>query len=95
MSTAQIPEGWRLVPVEPTAEMLDVAVSHALMVSLGGDYNWSAYMRDVWGRMLAAAPSFDDDPEPDQELVDIAKERSGEKPVPVDADMLQPAPPVE
>lgn len=47
----------KLVPIEPTAGMLDVAVSHALMVSLSGDYNWSAYMRDVWLRMLAAAPS--------------------------------------
>ena len=44
-----------LVPVEPTPVMLDVAVSHALMVSLSGDYNWSAYMRDVWLRMVAAA----------------------------------------
>ena len=46
-----------LVPVEPTPVMLDVAVSHALMVSLSGDYNWSAYMRDVWLRMVAAAAS--------------------------------------
>lgn len=52
----QAPEGWKLVPLEPSAGMLDVAVSHALMVSLSSDYNWSAYMRDVWQRMLAAAP---------------------------------------
>lgn len=51
------PDGWKLVPIEPTAGMLDVAVSHALMVSLSGDYNWSAYMRDVWLRMVGSAPS--------------------------------------
>lgn len=50
-----VPEGYAVVPVEPTPAMLDVAVSHALMVSLSGDYNWSAYMRDVWLRMVAAA----------------------------------------
>ena len=51
-----VPEGWRLVPVEPTVEMLDVAISHALAVSLSRDYNWSAYMRDVWLRMVEVAP---------------------------------------
>ena len=50
-----VPDGWRLVPVEPTTEMLDVAVSHALAVSLSRDYNWSAYMRDVWLRMVEEA----------------------------------------
>ena len=52
---ASLPAGYVMVPVEPTPAMLDVAVSHALMVSLSGDYNWSAYMRDVWSRMLAAS----------------------------------------
>lgn len=55
-SQQSAPAGYVLVPVEPTPEMLDVAVSHALMVSISGEYNWSAYMRDVWKRMLAAAP---------------------------------------
>ena len=49
-------EGQAVVPIEPTPEMLDVAVSFALNVSLSGDYNWSAYMRDIWLRMVAAAP---------------------------------------
>lgn len=53
----QVREGWKLVPVEPTPAMLDVAVSFALNVSLSGEYNWSSYMRDVWLRMLAATPS--------------------------------------
>jgi len=51
-----LPKGWQLVPVEPTRAMLDVAGAYALNVSLCGDYNWSQYMRDVWQRMLAAAP---------------------------------------
>ena len=45
------------VPLEPTEAMLDVAVSFALNVSLSGEYNWSAYMRDVWQRMVKAAPA--------------------------------------
>ncbi len=49
------PGSWRLVPVEPTPAMLDVAVSHALMVSLSDDYGWTAYMREIWARMLKAA----------------------------------------
>lgn len=51
------PDGFRLVPVEPTQEMLDRAVAFALNVTLSGDYNWSAYMRDVWRTMLAASPA--------------------------------------
>ena len=51
------PDGFRLVPVEPTAEMLDRAVAFALNVTLSGEYNWSAYMRDVWRTMLAASPA--------------------------------------
>lgn len=47
----RIPIGWKPAPFEPTAEMLDVAVSHALTVQISGEYNWSAYMRDVWMRM--------------------------------------------
>lgn len=54
-NAVQVPDGYVLVPIEPTPEMLDVAVSHALMVSLSGNYNWSAYMRDVWLRMVSAA----------------------------------------
>lgn len=47
-----------LVPIEPTAAMLDRAVAFALNVTLSGDYNWSAYMRDVYRTMLAGAPSM-------------------------------------
>lgn len=58
----RVPDGWQLVPMEPTASQLDVAVSFALNVKLCNDYNWSAYMRDVYARMLAAAPK----PEPER-----------------------------
>ena len=51
----QIPAGYELMPLEPTPEMLDVAVSFALNVSLSAEYGWSAYMRDVWVRMIAVS----------------------------------------
>ncbi|WP_287497440.1 hypothetical protein [Pandoraea sp. CB10b_02] len=46
-----------VVPKVPSGEMLDRAVAFALNVKIGGDYNWSAYMADLWERMLAAAPT--------------------------------------
>ena len=51
-----VPDGWVLVPRELTDRMLDRAVAFALNVEVGGGYGWSDYMRDVWARMLAAAP---------------------------------------
>ena len=51
-----VPEGWATVPVMPTDAQLDRAVSFALNVQISGSYNWSMYMRDVYLRMLAAAP---------------------------------------
>ena len=50
-----IPEGYALVPIEPTPAMLDVAVSFALNVTLSNENTWPAYMRDVWLRMATAA----------------------------------------
>lgn len=55
MPLLAIPEGYALVPVEPTPEMLDVAVSFALNVTLSHENTWSAYMRNVWLRMTAAS----------------------------------------
>lgn len=49
-------EGWLLVPREPNSDQLDRAVAFALNVSLGGDYRWTDYMRDLYGRFLSAAP---------------------------------------
>jgi hypothetical protein len=69
----KVPAGYVPVPVEPTASQLDVAVSFALNVKLCNDYNWSAYMRDVYARMLAAAPK-PEKAEPDCECGAVASE---------------------
>jgi hypothetical protein len=49
-----IPEGWRLVPVEPTPEMLGAVVS-SMDDFLLGDGAENQYRAD-WAAMLAAAP---------------------------------------
>lgn len=51
-----IPDGWALVPVEPTEAMqrafVDLAL-HGDVLSHGG---WTGYARDQWSAMLAASP---------------------------------------
>jgi hypothetical protein len=49
-------EGRVCVPKEPTEAMLDTAVAFALNVRISADYGWTPYMRDLWVRMIAAAP---------------------------------------
>lgn len=51
-----------LAPIEPDADMLDRAVAFALNVSLGGEYNWTAYMRDLWSRFVTGLPVAPDRP---------------------------------
>lgn len=46
--TDMFPAGWKLVPIEPTTEMLDRADDARPLPE--------QYVRDVWGAMLAAAP---------------------------------------
>lgn len=41
----------------PTEQMIDAGVAFALQVTISGDYNWSAYVRDLFINMAAAAPS--------------------------------------
>ena len=41
----------------PTGKMIDAGVEFALQVTISGDYNWSAYVRDLFVNMIAAAPS--------------------------------------
>ena len=48
-------EGFVEVPVEPERIVIDRAVAFALNVLLTGDYNWSAYMTDLYRRMIHAA----------------------------------------
>ena len=45
-----VPSGWKLVPHEPTEEMIDAGVEQ---------YNRMAYMKDYWQAMWHAAPSPD------------------------------------
>ncbi|PZU75583.1 MAG: hypothetical protein DI530_15135 [Sphingomonas sp.] len=51
-----IPEGWVLVPREPTEAMQQAFVDAALRSSIEGVGGWSAYAREQWATMLAAAP---------------------------------------
>lgn len=44
-----------VVPESASSAQLDRAVAFALNVSLGGDYRWTDYMRDLYGRFLSAA----------------------------------------
>lgn len=50
----QVPEGWKLVPVEPTKEMLDAVVTTVDVHLLGADAEMQ--YREDWAAMLAAAP---------------------------------------
>ena len=52
----RVPDGYVLVPMEPKDAQLDTAVAFALNVFLHEGYNWSDYMRDLYQRMLSAAP---------------------------------------
>lgn len=51
LRAAAVPEGWKLVPVEPTPEMVDAALTVALPGAL----------RAAWTRMLTAAPPAPED----------------------------------
>lgn len=44
-----VPEGWKLVPIEPTFEMLDKGLDQS--------FGYVGVARDVWAAMLAAAPN--------------------------------------
>jgi hypothetical protein len=54
----QVPEGWKLVPINPTGAMVDAGVKHE---------NWSSYkvVRDIYQSMLSAAP-ISPHPSPDK-----------------------------
>lgn len=50
-------DGWKLVPVEPTPEMIDRFVSRALCVSVSSENGgWSGYAVEQWKAMLSAVP---------------------------------------
>ena len=50
----------RVRAMEPTPAMIDAGVAFALQVSLGGDYQWSQYVRDLYINMSAALTRTDD-----------------------------------
>ena len=49
-------EAVMLVPIKPTAAMLETAVLYAQSTSIRDAYNMTHYMRGLWLKMLAAAP---------------------------------------
>ena len=49
--TPSVPEGWKLVPIEPTPEMIDAAEYVDW-----GDADVRGSCINAWDRMLAAAP---------------------------------------
>lgn len=50
-----VPTGWKLVPVEPTDDML--AAGDDAMVSTIETDNWLRHCRNAWEAMLASAPA--------------------------------------
>ncbi|ATG86287.1 hypothetical protein [Pseudomonas phage K4] len=51
-----VPEGWKLVPVEPTPEMAAVTVYNGITYTHGVDFE---DFKADYAAMLAAAPSID------------------------------------
>jgi hypothetical protein len=50
----EVPEGWQLVPKEPTAAMMDGAFNN---ISLSDAHSTYGVTEHVWDFMLAAAPT--------------------------------------
>ena len=53
LSAPAVPDGWMLVPIEPTPEM--VRAAHNCMPPVSR--KWHAAIKEKWAAMLAAAPS--------------------------------------
>jgi hypothetical protein len=56
LSAPAVPEGWKLVPIEPTPEMMAAAVQEICYGPEGGFTRIAGPSR-AWRVMLAAAPS--------------------------------------
>lgn len=50
------PDGWKLVPIEPTAEMIEAGHAEYERAMLGNRNDVSAAFRRRWAAMLAASP---------------------------------------
>jgi hypothetical protein len=48
-----VPEGWKLIPMRATEEMIDVA---ATMLDDAGGWSGKLDMHEMWENLLAAAP---------------------------------------
>jgi hypothetical protein len=67
---AGVSDGWRLVPVEPTPEMIQAALDKPCFDPLGDLLPWSQITRTSYAAMLAAAPP----PEPASDVVQVPRE---------------------
>ena len=56
---APIPEGWQLVPKEPTKEMYEAA-SHLVTGTSGNKFEYPDELYEAYSAMLAAAPKPED-----------------------------------
>lgn len=54
---AGVPEGWKLVPMEPTAEMVQAALDKPAFDALGDLLPWSHITRTSYAAMLDASPT--------------------------------------
>lgn len=59
IAAARNKDGFALYPVEPTDAMVKAGVAFALKVSLGGDYRWQDFMRDLYHVMTSASSPED------------------------------------
>jgi hypothetical protein len=50
----EIPEGYVIVPVEPTAEMIDAALAVAFAASVHGKGGWNNYLTALYKALLSA-----------------------------------------
>ena len=51
----QLPEGYVLVPIEPTEAMIDMGVAVAFAASVHGKGGWNNYMKALYRAFIAAA----------------------------------------
>lgn len=57
-SPAPVPEGWKLVPAEPTDDML--IATRLVLADRGQPFVWGSDAAEIYRAMLAAAPAPDD-----------------------------------
>lgn len=81
-----VPDGWKLVPVEPTYDMTQAGVNLALSARISGAYPWPTYIRDMYKAMLATAPQPDHIPDAGKMIDPVVKESLTVEPT--DTEML-------